>query len=119
MPDLTTTHGRVSRATFWIFHVCLGALLVLYGLIAKKDPLPVWVGVFGIMLKLLLIPIMLMGIIVQIKRWHDRDKSGWWALISLVPVLGIVWTLIECGLLKGTEGPNRFGPAPERNVQNP
>ena len=50
------------------------------------------------------------AIFVDIKRWHDRDKSGWWMLIALVPVIGSLWLLIELGFLKGTEGPNRFGP---------
>ncbi len=46
------------------------------------------------------------------KRFHDRDKSAWWVLISLVPIVGFIWILVECGLLQGTEGPNRFGPDP-------
>ena len=47
-----------------------------------------------------------------IKRWHDRDKSGWWTLINLIPVVGTLWTLVECGFLRGTAGANRFGPNP-------
>jgi len=46
---------------------------------------------------------------VFVKRWHDRDKSGAWMFINLVPVIGWIWTLIECGLLPGTRGPNRYG----------
>lgn len=49
-------------------------------------------------------------IVVQIKRFHDRDKSGWWVLIALVPLIGPLWLLIELGFLEGTPGPNRFGP---------
>ncbi len=50
---------------------------------------------------------------VFVKRWHDRDKSGWWMLINLIPVVGQIWTLIECGFLDGTQGPNRHGPSPK------
>ena len=46
---------------------------------------------------------------VHIKRFHDRDKSGWWVLIGLIPIIGAIWLLIELGFLKGTPGPNRFG----------
>jgi uncharacterized membrane protein YhaH (DUF805 family) len=46
------------------------------------------------------------------KRYHDRDKSAWWMLIVLIPIIGWLWQIIELGLLKGTEGPKRFGPAP-------
>ena len=51
------------------------------------------------------------GLSVQIKRWHDRNKSGWWALLNLIPVIGQIWILIECGILPGTVGGNRFGRA--------
>jgi uncharacterized membrane protein YhaH (DUF805 family) len=43
------------------------------------------------------------------KRWHDRNKSGWWILIGLIPVIGWLWSLIECGFLPGTDGPNTYG----------
>ena len=49
---------------------------------------------------------------IYTKRWHDRDKSGWWSLIMFVPVVGALWFLIECGFLRGTDGPNRFGNDP-------
>ena len=45
---------------------------------------------------------------MQVKRWHDRDKSGFWVLISLVPVVGPVWSLVELLWLEGTPGYNRF-----------
>jgi uncharacterized membrane protein YhaH (DUF805 family) len=47
---------------------------------------------------------------VFVKRWHDRDKSGAWMFINAIPLFGWIWTLIECGLMPGTYGPNRYGP---------
>ena len=49
---------------------------------------------------------------IQVKRWHDRDKSGWWVLINLIPIIGPLWALVEIGFLTGTEGSNRFGDNP-------
>ena len=49
---------------------------------------------------------------VAVKRYHDRNKSGWWVLIALVPVIGGIWYLIEAGFLAGTPGPNDYGPDP-------
>ena len=40
------------------------------------------------------------GLAVQVKRWHDRDKTGWWVLINLIPSIGQIWVLIQCGILK-------------------
>lgn len=53
-----------------------------------------------------------MALSVQIKRWHDRDKSAWWLLIHAVPAIGNTWALVECGFIEGTPGPNRYGLVP-------
>lgn len=52
------------------------------------------------------------SLMIEVKRWHDRNKSGWWILIVLLPVIGPLWALAECGFFKGTEGANHFGPDP-------
>jgi len=49
---------------------------------------------------------------VYTKRWHDRNKSGWWSLILLIPIVGPIWMLVELGFLRGTEGTNNYGPDP-------
>ena len=46
------------------------------------------------------------------KRFHDRDRKGWWVLIILIPIIGALWLFVVLGFLKGTEGANRFGPDP-------
>jgi uncharacterized membrane protein YhaH (DUF805 family) len=51
------------------------------------------------------------GIAILIKRSHDRDRSGWFILLFLVPFLNL-WPLIELLFLRGTIGSNRFGPDP-------
>jgi uncharacterized membrane protein YhaH (DUF805 family) len=72
----------------------------------------------------------------SVKRLHDRDKSGWWmlpffavpgfyshfegrlgdsyaaALVGLVVFVVFIWGYVEMFFLKGTGGPNRFGPDP-------
>jgi uncharacterized membrane protein YhaH (DUF805 family) len=55
------------------------------------------------------------GLALVIKRWHDRDRSAWWLLTMLIPLLGLffmIWILIEVWFLKGTDGANRFGQDP-------
>jgi uncharacterized membrane protein YhaH (DUF805 family) len=49
---------------------------------------------------------------VNVKRWHDRGKSGWWLLVILIPFIGPIWVLIEMGFLRGTRGWNDYGPDP-------
>ena len=62
----------------------------------------------GIIAGIILIPYAIFsiwsGIAIGIKRWHDRDKSGWWMFIVLIPIIGAIWAFVECGCLRGTEG---------------
>lgn len=48
------------------------------------------------------------SIALSVKRFHDRNKSGLWYLIILVPFIGVIWQLIELGFLPGTDGSNDY-----------
>jgi uncharacterized membrane protein YhaH (DUF805 family) len=128
---LTSFEGRTNRKPFWlsilVFAIVTWILefilfFIFGGSMMTMDPnatpeataaaaqqamsgmaLP-----FGILILLTLWP----ALAIYTKRWHDRDKSGWWSLIMLVPVIGGIWLLVELGFLRGTEGPNRFGDDP-------
>ena len=55
---------------------------------------------------------------VFVRRLHDLNRTGWWVLIAIIPIIGAVW-LIVLYYLKGNRGVNRFGGDPlsrERNV---
>ena len=52
------------------------------------------------------------AIAVSAKRWQDRNRAPWWVLVTLIPVIGWFWALIDNGFVKGTPGPNRFGQPP-------
>jgi uncharacterized membrane protein YhaH (DUF805 family) len=102
---LFSFRGRVPRKVFWLYGV-LGPLLI-------SVMLEMMLGIVGISERksefatslLLVWPCLA----VAVKRWHDRDKSGWWVLINLIPVIGLIWALVENGLMRGSVGANRFG----------
>ena len=100
--------GRCSRRFYWLFGILPFFVLgIVLGLVARSFGLR-YMGVLVISL-LLLWPAFAM----QIKRWHDIDRSGWFALLALIPYLGaLVW--IVTGLIPGTVGENRYGPDPLR-----
>ncbi len=101
-------HGRVSRRQFWLHGVlALIGMAVLGHLLLDIARVPPHTAERVVNL-LLLWP----ALAVSVKRWHDRDKSGWWVLLNLLPVIGWLWALIDNGLLPGTPGPNRFGADP-------
>ncbi len=100
--------GRISRSTLWLkYFVPILIIDVIIAIWAAADPTTG--NIVSLIVGLILIwP----GIAVTVKRWHDRDKSAWWLLLILVPVIGWLWAFIELGFFKGTDGPNRFGPDP-------
>jgi uncharacterized membrane protein YhaH (DUF805 family) len=135
--------GRSRRKEFWMFQL-LNALvaLVLAGpfffsfvgasLEAAGDPAAeaalaenlfaggmglsfVGLGIYGLYALAALIP----SIAVTVRRFHDRDMSGWWYLgltvAGLIPVVGIIGSiaLFVFMVLPGTEGSNRFGADPK------
>lgn len=98
--------GRIGRQTYWLkyFLPWLG-LNIVAGIIDATTGVPavgLVVGLVGIWV----------GIAAGAKRCHDRDRTGWFQLIALIPIIGAIWLLIELGFLKGSEGENRFGPDP-------
>lgn len=104
-------NGRINRKPFWIYHISLAVLWALYCLILRAD---------FFMKDDKSIPFALIvlwpSLAVEVKRWHDRDKTGWWLLINFVPLIGAIWALIETGFKEGTQGENRFGNDPLEGI---
>lgn len=100
--------GRIDRATFWRHGVfgLLGMALLLRALLEiarwPQEQVDLWVSA------VLTWPLLA----ISAKRWHDRDRSGWWVLVLLLPMVGVLWLLADNGFVRGTPGRNRFGPAP-------
>ncbi len=110
--------GRISRRTYWCgiamrtlaFFICIA--VVVY----SSDSVSLIVTGPLVILFLLAYYV---AIPIIVKRWHDRDKSGWWVFVEFIPVIGLCWRIFECGFLKGTEGSNRFGTDPVLDRLNP
>lgn len=58
-----------------------------------------------------LIALIYSAVVVQIKRWHDQNLTGWLWLINFTGIGSLV-TFVMCGFLRGTVGPNKYGPDP-------
>ncbi len=113
--------GRINRAKFWLVALAFFVIEVILfavlggGAAMSADPQQALASigpVAGIVLFLFGLAATWISIAVGIKRFHDRNKSGVWILIIFVPLIGGLWYLIECGFLKGTPGPNDYGPDP-------
>lgn len=107
-----TFSGRASRSEYWWFYLFLIILSFVAGildaLLFGYDPatgatLPVITLIVGLAM-------LLPSLAAVVRRLHDTDRSGWWYLLVLT-VVGVI-VLIVFLVIKGTKGPNRFGPDP-------
>ncbi|HET7678906.1 MAG TPA: DUF805 domain-containing protein [Xanthobacteraceae bacterium] len=134
---LFSFRGRINRAIYWLTTLALLAILIALAFVAVMS------GGFGALIVLLLIsyiPLLWIGLAIGAKRLHDRDKSAWWLLVFYVlpsVLQGIaeqggglgfvfnlagaaiaIWGIVELGFLRGTDGPNQYGPDPLQQAAN-
>jgi uncharacterized membrane protein YhaH (DUF805 family) len=105
--------GRSTRSQFWLFTLIVLVLGIIgivldASVLGSSEP-----SLFSSIVYLAhLIP----SIGVTVRRLHDSDRRGWWVLIGLVPLVGVI-ALIVFGCLPSSTGHNRFGsPASEHTV---
>ena len=113
--------GRVGRKGFWLYTLVMIVIVVILQVVAlgpmmaaaaSGDPAALEGMSFPIWVWIIFIPLIWTSLAVQAKRWHDQDRSAWWILIGLIPFVGGIISLIMCGFIAGTPGPNRFGEGP-------
>ena len=117
---LFSFRGRISRQTYWVVSAILlsvGAYVGCIGLDAGHSHSYNYstesTSAPTVIMYLLWLPVSVwISLATQVKRWHDRQKSGWMVLVLLIPIAGPLWVLVEQGFLKGTSGSNRYGEDP-------
>ncbi len=111
--------GRASRSEYWLF--VLFVMLVAFGFSllnavltgGSPEPNMLVMTLYGIFMLGSFVPSLAVGF----RRLLDTNRSAWWILIALIPLIGsIVRSVFYC--LPGTPGPNRFGPAPGAPQEN-
>ena len=127
-----TFSGRASRSEYWWFQlfyflVMIGLTLILFasGLFNNIDPITGQVNQPGgaAIVAMILAALVVLGLIlplisVVVRRFHDRNLSGWWYLGGIIagaiPFVGILASIaiLVITILKGTEGPNKYGADP-------
>lgn len=103
-----TFSGRASRAEYWWFSLFVSLVSLAASLVGSALGAGESSGSFAVIAYLVLL---LPSLAAGVRRLHDIDRSGWWLLIGLVPVVGPI-ALVYFFLQRGTKRPNRFGPNP-------
>jgi uncharacterized membrane protein YhaH (DUF805 family) len=137
--------GRINRAKYWIAMLVYSAIYIVLAIVGYvTDNSAIYQAINGMMN----IVIFISSLAVGVKRLHDRNKSGWYLVlfyivpgilvtagivvgtfmddsILLASILGLaafaigVWAFVELGCLRGTIGPNRYGPDPLEPTASP
>lgn len=107
--------GRASRAEYWYYYLTV-ALMQFFAAIYFA----IWPN-SSLFLVLLIIAVLTFlivftGISVTVRRLHDTNHSGWWFLITFIPLLGILWLFVFL-VTAGDKEPNRYG-EPTNKVPN-
>tara|TARA_B100001996_G_C18190957_1_gene412129 strand:- start:5 stop:346 length:342 start_codon:yes stop_codon:yes gene_type:complete len=95
--------GRASKSEYWWFQlygfiiygflfVFQGDLALVFSILAIANTIPLWAA--------------------AVRRLHDTDKSGWFVLLSFIPIVGLF--IIFLLIADGSKGKNRFGPKPKK-----
>lgn len=134
---MTSFDGRINRQPYWIGVVIIIVAAIILGLLIGAI-----FGLNRIALLALNLVLFYFAAAIMVKRLHDRDRPSWFAAIMIGPsllksltdalgmtgnalnantldyllgalILGMgIWALVELGFLKGTDGPNKYGPDP-------
>ncbi len=103
--------GRARRTEFWMFFLFNALVAIVLGIIAgalynATNGASIW------LVWIYQLAVLIPYIAVAVRRLHDTGRTGWWYLIALVPLVGLI-ILIVFWATAGNPGPNQYGPDPK------
>jgi uncharacterized membrane protein YhaH (DUF805 family) len=115
--------GRIGRLQWWLAQLTIAIILglcvgIIYAIAITDDRAAASEGLDGhaasvfLVIAAAFVLMVWINVASTVKRFHDRNKSGYWFFIVLVPYIGSLWQLVECGFLPGSPGSNNYGPPP-------
>jgi uncharacterized membrane protein YhaH (DUF805 family) len=88
---LFSSQGRIPRSTYWYYSLAVAGIslpFALWSSFSRNSDLSTVIGcITGILSLVFIYP----GLMVGIKRFHDRNRSGWFLLLSYIPL--VVWII--------------------------
>lgn len=92
--------GRARRKEYWMFILVYMVIAIILGFVGSE----IISALFGLAM---LIP----SISIAARRLHDTGRTGWWQLISLIPLIGFIVLLVF--LVQDSLDDNQYGPNPK------
>jgi uncharacterized membrane protein YhaH (DUF805 family) len=137
----TSFDGRINRKPYWLAAILLAVVGIVLGFIIGIVAGTAG-GPIAFVTLLIQLVFLYPSVALMVKRLHDRNHPSWWAAFIMVPVIlhsitnimGVtgnpldlnaldyllmlitfvvsIWFFVELGCLRGTVGPNNYGPDP-------
>jgi uncharacterized membrane protein YhaH (DUF805 family) len=101
--------GRARRKEYWMYVLfnCIALVVLLLISHVIGNLIPYFVYAIGVILP---------SLAVLVRRLHDAGKSGWFALLGIIPVVDLVVLVLTC--LEGDRGPNKYGQDPKEGPED-
>lgn len=101
--------GRAGVKEFWYFVLFNFIITTVLGFIDSS------LGLKSILTAIYGLGVLLPSLGLSVRRLHDIGKSGWFILVSLIPLIGWIWLIVL--MCKKSSPDNEYGPAPAAEVQ--
>jgi uncharacterized membrane protein YhaH (DUF805 family) len=104
-----TFSGRARRSEYWFWLLAIVIANFVASFIDRglgTEP-----GKVGIISGLLVLATFLPNLAVTVRRLHDTSRTGWWVLIGLVPIVGVIVLIVFAA--QDSHGDNAYGPSPK------
>ncbi len=106
--DYLSFDGRINRWPYFWKPFLLGLAMSCFLFLCELS-LPL--SIVAILFKIAPVFNVVVTASFIVRRCHDLDKSGYWGLLTLVPIVNFFFLLYML-FAKGTEGWNQYGPDP-------
>jgi uncharacterized membrane protein YhaH (DUF805 family) len=103
--------GRARRKEFWMFVLFNVIISIILGFIDRLIGTDYGRG-NGVLGTIYSLAVLLPSLGVTWRRLHDTNRSGWWILIGLIPIIGWI-VLLVFYIQEGNAGDNQYGPDPK------
>jgi uncharacterized membrane protein YhaH (DUF805 family) len=98
-------NGRARRQEYWMYTLFNTLAVIVLMLLTKVS------SIFGILYGVYALATLVPSLAVAVRRLHDVGKSGWFLLLSLIPLVGLY--LLYLLVLDSEQGTNAYGPNPK------
>ena len=101
--------GRAHRTEYWMFALVNFLISLALAFISEMLHMGDWLSI------LYSLAVLIPCVAVTVRRLHDTGRTGWMALIALIPIIGGIWLLVLM-CLDSQPGANQYGSNPKENI---